>query len=215
MDLVESTIWNSRIPKICETLGVESWREIEEELCVPLRSMVSNIEALQMGWPEEFREKIEALYKAPDPQPEKHPSPENQSKPATQSEKTQKETGTPRRNRVPWPLIGIPLLVVCVLCVSGAFVGWRAISSLTSNTRTPLPPTLTFTPPATNTQTPLPTATATFTLSPTSTETPTATYTLTPTFTSTPVPTDTKPPIGLLEGDELRDDRVSPLCLQM
>src|SRR5437773_11149055 len=61
MAIPESTVWNQRIPRVCQILGVDEWREIEEELCIPLRSLIPSLQALKQGWPEAFREKIDAL----------------------------------------------------------------------------------------------------------------------------------------------------------
>src|SRR5215207_7240830 len=45
------------MPGICELLGLSSWKEIDEELCVTLRRIVPDVRALDAGWPEAFREK--------------------------------------------------------------------------------------------------------------------------------------------------------------
>jgi hypothetical protein len=61
MGIGKSTIWNDRMPRILEMLEVENWKEIERELCIPLRKIIFSVSLLKSCWPHDFREKIEAL----------------------------------------------------------------------------------------------------------------------------------------------------------
>jgi hypothetical protein len=212
MGKVESTFWNVRIPKIVQKLGVEKWEEVEAELCESLTPIIPSLQALKGGWPERFREKIEALRDPSQPlettsasvveSPVSPPSElESRSEQTSSSEsasntsssstsETSESTGgdsTPARsNRLIWPLIAIPLLVVCLLCISAALFLWRN-NPLNQGTQTPtlqVPTDTIAPPPITVTSSPTNTDIVTETSLPTSTPTP-----LTPTATSAPTAT--------------------------
>src|SRR5829696_4950806 len=115
MEIPDSTVWNQRNPQILKLLGVNEWREVEEELKIPIRSIIPNLQALKEGWPEEFREKIEALREslptqtasdsqipsATVDQPANHPSSKTQT-----GQTLEREVVKPTRPRLPaWPVL--------------------------------------------------------------------------------------------------------------
>jgi hypothetical protein len=203
MGMSPSTIWNSRMPEIFRLLDVENWNDIEEELCIPLRRIILSVEDLKKGWPEEFREKIEALR-----EPSKPPGGQLPAKGQKDS-----EARTRPRTSIPWPVFAIPLLILCVASIIGVtiageilapripellpiFQGAQPQAQLPESTSTQEPtaiaaqinPTDTvsvLTEEATPTSSNTPTPTSTFT------PTPTPTFTSTPTLSPTPAATDT------------------------
>jgi len=200
-----------RIPRICKILGVEEWREIEEELCIPLRSIIPSVDALQKGWPEAFRERIEALR---GPRESKNGEPSNQDPTSTTrsvsptngiQENGEGDKEEPERRSIPWPFVAIPILIVCLFCIPGVLLGRQIMRTMFGDGVIPFAQAVPTTPAPTETPTQLPTNTKpvifTQTSSPTSTETPipstptvTFTPTETPTITNTPLPTETPTP---------------------
>jgi hypothetical protein len=221
MEIPESTVWNQRNPQILKLLGVNEWREVEEELKIPIRSIIPNLQALKEGWPEEFREKIESLREslptqttsdaqilsATVDQPANHPSYK------TQTDQTlEREVVKPTRPRFPaWPVLAIPLFLLCLLCVAGAvFVRpliFRPISTDTPEPQVSRAPQIADTPTATFESSP--TVQFTDTDLPLPTDILTPTLTQTPTVTVTPMPTETQSTQGLGIGNELSNDRVT------
>jgi DNA-binding CsgD family transcriptional regulator len=219
-----STIY-SRMPKIYELLGVSNWGEIEEELCIALRRIVPNTRALDEGWPEAFREKIEALREPVEPQTRTTPPsaiPPSPEPTFAQARNTSGQASPPQR-RIPWPLIAIPLLVFGLLCIAGIVFGLPLLGNIFEQEPTQSEPTQTTEPTVPDTSTSEASATIEPTITevilPTDTIAPTFTFvatdTLTPMASETPIPTQTKPPIGLTVGDELRDDRVTLQLLEV
>ncbi len=222
MNIGASTIHNERMPEILKLLEVDNWKELESLLCVELRRIIPSEEALQQGWPEAFREKIEALRETQEkiqtqsagqiaPNTVDTSANQQSSKPET-NQTFEGEVAKPARPRFPaWPAVAIPLLILCLLCVAGAVFA-RPIIFRALNTNPPTPQA---------SQTPQIEATSTATLEPSPTfqltdtqlalltVTLTFTLTFTPTPTITPIPTDTKSPIGLVKDDPLSDNRVT------
>jgi hypothetical protein len=228
-----STLSNQRMPKILRMLGVKTWREVEEELEIPLRSMIPSVDALRRGWPEEFREKIEALREPHGIQekPTQVTEPTTVSSPAESKSQSQsnvesasntpssqtsepQQTGTTTTARVtpqtpPWLAMAIPFLLLCLLLIAGAGFLIFGLPGLLGQNSTPTSQT---------TQTPrtLVGPTSTIELSatvqvtntgvPLPTDTLTPTLTPTPTETVTPMPTETQSTQGLGIGDELSND---------
>jgi hypothetical protein len=207
----DSTISNQRMPKILRMLGVETWREAAEELEIPVRSIIPNVEALKRGWPEEFRGKIEGLRMSAEP-------PKETSTSAGETDPSLKPNqGTPRPpNLPPWVAIAVPLIVFLLLCAGGiVFAAPRLLNIFQQNgetvqaTNTPatlINPTATIEPSPTlqptDTQIALPTSTASSTLTaaaPSQIPTATITFTIAPTLD----PTQLKP------GDTFENGRVS------
>ena len=206
------------MPGICELLGLSSWKEIDEELCVTLRRIVPDVRALDAGWPEAFREKIEALREPKEPvEPPlgpkvplaATPSSSNPTKPNGNTEKT---SDVSSRTRIAWPLIAIPLVILGLLCIAGLIFGGSLLGNFLNRTQAP-PASETSVPLVEDTSAVQPSPTVQLTdtaiLLPTETIAPTSTFTPTSTLTLTVLPTNTKPPIGLVKGDELSDNRVT------
>jgi hypothetical protein len=153
MRIPEATVWNQRIPEIRKMLGVEEWKEIEQHLKIPLRSIIPSLQTLKSGWPEEFRQKIEAL-REPDeastartaatelPLPsveqttQSSTNSETVSIPsfASSSEQSNEASSSGRtdpvgaRPRVPsWIFVGVPLLLICLILVVGIRFAWNHI----------------------------------------------------------------------------------------
>ena len=210
-----STIY-SRMPEICKLLGVKNWKEIEDELCISLRRIVRDVRALEEGWPEAFREKIEALREPKEPadkpiKPGVSPSmdlPVSESiEPPSNNEKNGEVSARPQ---MPWPLIAIPLVILGLLCIAGLVFGGSLLQNIMNPGGSSQPDTQTAVSSVQDTATsePSPTVQPTNTETPLPTDTLTPTRTFTPTATLTPIPTDTVPPIGLTKGAVLQDDRV-------
>ena len=149
MGIGASTIYEG-MHEIFELLEVKDWRELEKEACVPLRRIITGEEALARGWPEAFREKIEALRDPIEPQtqtttvagetpPESLPS-TNQSEsesradsehfasiPPVSGSKAESIPNTQRqetrRDPFPWYFIAIPGLLLCLVCISAFMFG--------------------------------------------------------------------------------------------
>ena len=180
--LSEASVYKVLKDEIYPTLGLEGWGDIKAQVCKPLLAMVNKSEDLN-NWPEGYREKIEALREPLEP-PE--PPISNTVPPPTVA-----TPQAPQRRRVSWPRVAIPLLLVCLLCISGVLFIWR-LNPFAGAMQSPPPqiatntvvPQLTDTPLVIFTETSLPTNTA---IPPTPT-TPPATATLTPTETPTPEP---------------------------
>lgn len=198
MGIGASTIYDW-MHDIFELLEVEDWRELEKELCVPLRRIIPSLDALDKGWPEAFREKIEALREPVEP---RQPPPI----PVPQPTISQSPTGSPPsaggdgrdriRRRIPpiWPLVAIPLLLACIVC--GVF-SWRIVipifqNALASAQATQIPQTIQETP-ATQAPTDIAAVPPTNTVLVPATQTSLPTSTITP-VTPSPTPTETATP---------------------
>ena len=220
----EGTIW-TRFTKIFEKLEIKGADELAIEYCPIFQEFIKseddwknwgNIrsEILRQAWAlpsqsepgglaesELTKTEGEATPNEPKPPPPTPPSPQ-----PTGSQESAGGIGEARIGRpLPWPMVAIPLLILCLLCIAGVLIGVpiirnmfggeattaqttqtaalqvpTSIASIVQNTPTtePLVPTVTFT--TVPTDTPLPTFTPTITL--------THTPTLTPTNTSTPYP---------------------------
>jgi hypothetical protein len=208
MGLGASTIWNERMPPIFRLLEVKDWKELEEALCDDLRRTIPSVEALKQGWPEEFREKVEALRERAEPaavtqpisttpieppgqsQPERVPSSSASASPGpTPARPISGRPGGARSGTVPppWFYIAIPIVFLCLLCIGG-MVFARPILENILQTDTPGAPTTQSVAPA-DTEEPQLTNTPPFVASETSQ--PTATSPASPSATS-PSPTTTQ-----------------------
>src|SRR5687768_1273526 len=146
MHIGASTIHNERMPEILKLLEVENWRELESLLCVDLRRTIPSVEALQQGWPETFREKIEALRDPIEHQTQAttvgrepllaSPLPStNQSESQSRADSERSAALPPvsgseaesipnterqetRQAPFPWYFIAIPVLLLCLVCIS-------------------------------------------------------------------------------------------------
>jgi len=128
LNMSPATVY-SRITGICKMLDLKNWKEIEAELRVPLMRIIPNVRALEEGWPEAFREKIEALRESDEP-PGGLPKPKDPSQTIPTSLETpaaeefpKNPSPAPQRPRTPWLLIAIPLLIVGLLCIAGLLFG--------------------------------------------------------------------------------------------
>jgi hypothetical protein len=218
MHIGASTIHNERMPEILKLLEVENWKELESLLCVDLRRTIPSLDALQQGWPEAFREKIETL-RAPiehqtqaaiigeETPPVSLPS-TNQSESQSRADSEHSASIPPvsgseaesisnterqetRRAPFPWYFIAIPVLIVCLLCGWAFMFGRGMLGEWFS--RNNATATLTLAPQVPpNTETSLPTDIPSLVASETSL--PTASHTAAPptvtsTSTNTPQPT--------------------------
>ena len=202
---------------ILPLLGVSDWGELEDDLCISLRRIIPGVEALKQGWPEAFREKIEALREPVEtleepPKPKELPSAMSSSPEPTKSQRDTKEAlEVSPKSRIPWPLIAIPLFILCLLCIAAVVFVRPIVGNIFSPGTTMPQAAQTSVPLIQETSTPgiSPTVQRTETSVSLPTDTLTLTLTFTPTATLTPIPTDTKSPLGLVKGDELQDNRVT------
>ena len=131
--------------------------------------------------------------------------------PELQQSNTEKNGEVLPRRRIPWPLIAVPLFILCLLCIAGAVFARPLLVNILSRGTTTPQATQTSGTQVQDTSTPefSPTVQITDTSVPLPSETLSPTATLTLTATLTPLPIDTKSPIGLVKGDELSDNRVT------
>jgi len=218
MGIGASTIYEG-MHEIFELLEVKDWRELEKEACVPLRRIITGEEALARGWPDAFREKIEALREPIEPQtqtttvggetpPISLPS-TNQSESQSRADSEHSASIPPvsgseaesipnterqenRRAPFPWYFIAIPGLILCLVCISAFMFGRGMVAEWFSRNNATATSTLApQVPPSTETSLPtdIPSLVASETSLPTSTHTA-APPTLTSTPTNIPLPTE-------------------------
>jgi hypothetical protein len=133
--MAASLVYRVLKENIYPTLKVDGWRDIETDLCKPLRAMVARVEDLD-NWPEGFREKIEALREPLEPQKaqldelEEFPDMPAPQFPPELDETITSEQERRVRNRPFWILVAVPILIVCALAIFGLLFGVRYFQTL-------------------------------------------------------------------------------------